>query len=166
MLPSVYLKPGEAYFGQCPGLVTTVLGSCVSVVMSSRTCKTVALCHAMLPTCNREHACDGDGECAFRYVRCSVRSMVRMFEKKGISRDRITVKLFGGSDILMGGKGADADTVGRQNLRVVMETIISEGLAVEAFDTGGACGRKVMFFTDSGAVLVKQTKLAPAGKGR
>lgn len=157
-LPSVYLKPGEAYFGRRTGLVTTVLGSCVSVIMKSSTCKTVAMCHAMLPSCNKEDTCGTDCGRAFTYVRCSVMSMLSMFEKRGIGRGRIIVKVFGGSDILDEESGTHCTTVGRQNLRAMKETLTGQGIAVTAFDTGGPYGRKVMFFTDSGAVFVRRTK--------
>lgn len=157
-LPSVYLKPGEAYFGRRSGLVTTVLGSCVSIIMKSGTCSTVAMCHAVLPSCDREDTCGADCGRAFRYVRCSVLSLLSMFEKKGIGRGGIIVKVFGGSDILDENSGTRCTTVGKQNLRVVKETLTGQGLAVAAFDTGGPYGRKVMFFTDSGAVFVRRTK--------
>jgi chemotaxis protein CheD len=68
------------------------------------------------------------------------------------------VKVFGGSDILDENSGTHCTTVGRQNLRVVKETLTGQGLAVAAFDTGGPYGRKVMFFTDSGAVFVRRTR--------
>jgi chemotaxis protein CheD len=157
-LPSVYLKPGEAYFGRRPGLVTTVLGSCVSIIMKSSTCDAVAMCHAVLPSCDREDTCGTDCGRAFTYVRCSVLSLLDMFEKRGIGRGHIIVKVFGGSDILDENSGTHCTTVGRQNLRVVEETLTGQGLAVTAFDTGGPYGRKVMFFTDSGAVFVRRTK--------
>ncbi len=159
-LPSVYLKPGEAYFGRQPGLVTTVLGSCVSVIMKSSACSTVAMSHAMLPSCDREDACGADCGRAFTYVRCSVLSLLGMFERRGIGRGGIIVKVFGGSDILDDHDGTYGTTIGRQNLQVAKETLTGQGLAVAASDTGGPYGRKVMFFTDSGVVFVKRTKPA------
>ena len=48
-LARVYLKPGELHFATGPTVVSTVLGSCVSVTMFDRLSGAAAICHALLP---------------------------------------------------------------------------------------------------------------------
>ncbi len=48
-LPVYYLRPGELHIADHPGIVTTVLGSCVSVTMFSRRREVGAICHGLMP---------------------------------------------------------------------------------------------------------------------
>lgn len=91
--PIVYLKPGELFVSRESAIVSTVLGSCVSVTMFSPELRMGAICHALLPVEN------SSGE-SFRYVDTSILSMLEEFGRHGISRTRLEVKLFGGSSML------------------------------------------------------------------
>lgn len=152
-LPIVYLKPGELYFAEEPTLVTTILGSCVSIVMyNSRLC-TGGICHALLPT----------GSCAsdegLRYVECSVHRMLETLHERGIQRHEIEVKLFGGSDILkISRTESRIKTIGRQNIDRALAIIREEGLNLVSSDLGGSMGRKLFFYTHTGEVLLKRQK--------
>ena len=61
-------------------LVTTELGSCISVTMFHPESRIGAICHALLPRENMK------GE-AFRYVDTSILKMLERFTGYGISRD-------------------------------------------------------------------------------
>ena len=152
-LPIVYLKPGELHYAEKPTLVTTVLGSCVSVIMYNKRFCIGAICHALLPAGN---CLDGE---RFRYVECSVRRMIEMFATAGIGPNEIEVKLFGGSDILATPQeGARAKTIGRQNIESALAIIEAEGLSVTSSDLGGFTGRKIFFYTHTGEVLLKRQR--------
>lgn len=154
--PLIYLKPGEMYFGERPALVRTILGSCVSVTMFNPRLKIGAICHALLPACRTEDPCDAACAALFRYVGCAVRGLVSMFEQKGICRHEITVKVFGGSDMMMPGSGTKSISMGEQNIHAAKEVLLKEGLAVAGFHVGGTFARRVLFFADTGEVLIKQ----------
>ena len=62
-LPFVYLKPGELYIAWEPTVITTLLGSCVSVVFYLAEPKVTAACHAMLPFQGYKH-----DQAPFRFV--------------------------------------------------------------------------------------------------
>lgn len=148
----IYLKPGEMYFGETPGTVTTVLGSCIAIVMHNRRLRLGAICHAMLP----DGICDEGG---LRYLNCALTEMLDRFLARGVGCAEIEVKLFGGGDVLMpAGGGTRGKTVGRQNIETAMELIEREGLKLVSYDLGGPSGRKILFRTDTGEVLVKRLR--------
>ena len=79
---------GNALRGQ-PSLVITVLGSCLSVTMHDRADRASAgICHGLLPACEDRTVCPTGCREGFRYVDCSIRQMLRLFEKAGSPRRR------------------------------------------------------------------------------
>jgi chemotaxis protein CheD len=150
-LPVIYLKAGEMHYADKPSLVITVLGSCLSVTMHDRKAGIGGICHGLLPGC-------GQG---FRFVDCSIRQMLRLFEKAGSRRRDIEVKCFGGADMFtrtIEKKGIVS--VGRQNIRTAEETLAREGIRIVKQDVGGLGGRKVFFYTHTGEVLLKRLSAA------
>ena len=146
----IFLRPGQVFFTNRPSVVTTVLGSCVSVTMFSADHRCGAICHAILP----EEKDPGD---ACRYVDSSIMKMLRAFSRNGIDYSRIEVKLFGGSDVLpVVEAGKQRATVGQQNIEAAMRVIERERLNLAASDLGGVRGRKILFRTHTGEILLKR----------
>jgi chemotaxis protein CheD len=151
-LLNVYLKPGELHITDRPTIISTVLGSCVSVVMFSDRPQLAGMCHAMLPFNGGTNGHD-----VFRYVDSSISYMVKKFEHQGIRRSEIKVKLFGGADVLYYIEDdKERHTVGKKNITKAFETINNEKLSLLMSDVGGTSGRKIFFFTHTGEILLKR----------
>jgi len=152
----VYLKPGEMHFAEQPTLVVTVLGSCVSITMFSRSAGLGAICHGLLPSCKGQLQCGGDCLDGFKYVDCSIRRMAVLFYQRGVRRSEIEVKCFGGADMFNRDINTrEAVSVGNQNLTIAQQVLASEGLSLKVSDVGGRRGRKILFYTDTGDVFLK-----------
>jgi chemotaxis protein CheD len=154
-IPIFYLQPAEAHFSRAPSLVMTVLGSCVSVTMFSAHPGFGGICHVLLPEC-RIDCCDGGCDSTFRYMDCAVKRMAERFAAEGIRSTEIEVKIFGGSDMLTIKKEKKFMTVGRQNIEAARNRLHDEGLRIRASHVGGTFGRKILFFTHTGEVLMKK----------
>jgi len=157
-LPDIYLHPGEMFISDRPALVSTVLGSCISVTFFSPRLKVGAICHGLLPTCKKEKAsCAGNCADGLRYVECSIKRMTKQFTALGIRNSEIEVKVFGGADMIKYGlKNGNPETVGRQNTKIALSTLKDRNFQVKAFDTGGSRGRKLIFFSHTGEVFLKR----------
>lgn len=161
-LPVVYLKPGEMHSAEKPTVVVTVLGSCLAVTMFNRRRGLGCICHGLLPHCyrpeNREVPCPDD----LKYVDYSIRQMVKVFDRHHVPRSEIEVKCFGGADMFTQ-RNADARvaSIGKQNIIAAEKTLESEGLAVRVKDVGGRQGRKILFYTHTGEVLLKRLSSNP-----
>jgi len=144
-----YLKPGEVVVSRQPVLVTTVLGSCVSVTMFSPSQGVGAICHAMLP---------GAGVKAhdLLYVETAVRYLYGKMKKYGGIAD-LVVKLFGGAQVLDAANySLTRLTVGEQNVTGAEAEIKRLGLKVAKSDTGGVSGRKLLFSIKNGDVYMRK----------
>lgn len=144
---TVYLRPGELYVADQPTIVTTILGSCVSITMFSRRLRLGAICHALLP--------EGPAEEAFRYVDGSILHMLQRFTLLGVTCAQLEVKMFGGADLLPYPKSR-LISVGRRNVEIAREVLNSEGLTLLAEDVGGRRGRKIIFHTHTGDIWLKR----------
>ena len=105
-LEKIYLKPGELMVAEEPVMVTTVLGSCVSVTMFHPETGAAAICHAMLPHGGTATAL------SMSMPQCIIWSDISGME---IPRKEIQVKLFGGADMF------NSVGAGRRTLRRMAE---------------------------------------------
>lgn len=154
---SIYLKPGEYYFGYHSVRITTVLGSCVSVSMYHHPSKLAALCHAVAPDCGIGTACKEKCVEFHRYVNCMVPAMAHSFFSRGIRPKEMEVKLFGGAAMLdTAGRKASRTSVGAMNIIAARKALQQLGLHLESTDVGGFAGRKIIFNTSTGEVLLKR----------
>lgn len=149
LLEKVYLKPGEMVTTEETLMITTVLGSCISVTMFHQKTGAAAICHGMLPY--------GKSSASFKFVDTSLRYMMHYFDSLKISRKEIQVKLFGGSDMFTTGQPSVRSlTVGWQNISAARSCLAEYGLVPTAADVGGKVGRKLIFTTDTGSVYIKK----------
>jgi chemotaxis protein CheD len=157
----IYLKPGELRITDRPEIVTTVLGSCVSVTMFSGRLHLAAICHGLLPRWTQRRLSGGGRNEGLKYVDYALRCMVAELESRGAEPREIEVKLFGGADLLSpGGSDAQSLSVGRQNILAAVEVIEQERLTIRKRDVGGMVGRKLHFHSHTGLVLLKRLKAA------
>ena len=148
-LPKIYLKPGELLVAEDPVKVLTVLGSCISVTMYAARTGVSAICHAMLPT--------DSGSDNFKFVDSSLQHMLEYFKQHRITRGEIQVKLFGGADMFcLTDPGSKERSVGAQNINMAQKCLRAAGFNPTVSDVGGDQGRKLIFHSDTGVVLLKR----------
>ncbi|QEM67986.1 chemotaxis protein CheD [Geobacter sp. FeAm09] len=149
-MSNVYLKPGELFIARCPALVSTVLGSCVAVVLHAPRSGVGGICHAMLPGGDAEHD-------DFRYVDKAVPYLYNRINALCGGAGSIEAKLFGGAAVLNSGvRSEGAPSVGCRNIAAALQALDTLGVKVAAADTGGSRGRKLFFYSHSGEVFVRQ----------
>jgi chemotaxis protein CheD len=152
-LPVHYLKPAEIFISDQPAIVTTTLGSCVSVVFFNRRQRLGAICHALLPSSH-------ESDHKFKFVDSSIAWMLDHFILRGIKPSQLQVKLFGGSDMLESFREQSSATIGQQNIHKALEIFKDRGLKITSSNVGGINGRKIFFYTHTGKILMKRIKKA------
>lgn len=132
-----------------PGVIRTLLGSCLGVVLYDRLEKFGGVAHVVLP--DSRGATDQPGKFADTAVPGLVKDLERLAGRP--IRPRLTAKIFGGASMFQTtGNGMD---IGRQNQEAVEKALTSLGISVVARDLGGTAGRRLTFFTATGVVSVK-----------
>lgn len=139
-----FLKPGELAVLNTPTIVTTILGSCVAVVLFDPQSYLGAICHAVFPK--------STGEQDLKYVDQALSRMLASFDRRAINRNQIVTKLFGGAKMF----SKDQLGVGSKNVDAALKGIEKSGLALTASDIGGVLGRKLIFNSQTGEVFIKR----------
>jgi chemotaxis protein CheD len=140
---NIFLRPGEIFVSKNPVMVTTILGSCVSVTMFANRLRMGGICHARLP--------HGRGANPLDYVDTAIVCTARILDRMGVKRDETKVKLFGGAEVLNQVCGS-GKSVGRRNIETALEMIEGLGLHLSGRAVGGSLGRKLCFQTSTGWV--------------
>lgn len=144
-----YLNIGEIIISPEPIVISTVLGSCVSVCLYAPVAKMGGMNHYAHPRLLSHYGQDED----YRYGDVSIRVMVEELERlTGEPRATFTAKVVGGASELAGeGSGLG---VGRDNVAIAHEMLREFGIRIVGEDAGGALGRKALFHTATNRLQV------------
>lgn len=156
-LPKVFLQTGDCFIGVTPTLVTTILGSCLAVVMHVPKMGIGTICHAFLPDSSEHKRNLGHEPQICRFVDTALMNMLETLDKIGVPRRDIVIKMFGGSSgIAVRGMENSTYDIGRRNVEMAKKLLKFARLNVAVHDIGGNQGRKLMFHTLTGEVWVKK----------
>ena len=155
---TIYLKPEEMAFCQSPTVVSTVLGSCLSITMHHQRSGFGAICHAFLPQCPCKNWCreTNRARCPkkYTYVDCVLPEMMNRFHRCGYQMQEVEIKIFGGANSLT--ETLNSPSVGSLNIAEAMEIVKRQRLRPKVADVGGRRGRKIRFFSHTGEVQLKR----------
>lgn len=139
-----FLRPGEHYCGQDDLWVTTLLGSCVSVVLWDPLNRLGAMCHFMLAR-RRLHRVvamthsHSDG----LYGQEALRWMESALTARGCPVGRCEAQVFGGARI--GSLASAAAGIGEDNVRLAVAWLDEHQVHLRRADVGGAQARRIAF---------------------
>lgn len=164
-IPLAHLKIGECIVSTRPLLVSTVLGSCVSVCFHHPATSTGAMFHAMLPTI----AMARDSKPCCKFVDSAMDLIVTRLGRLGIPLAGVECKLFGGGFTIQPDRKEHLRhvvDVGSKNVEVARQALSDLGLKVLCEDVLGRFGRKLFFATHTGEVWMRPVYCsAPAAAG-
>jgi chemotaxis protein CheD len=142
-----YLFPGTIFVHKDQHLVTTVLGSCVSVCLWHPKAQVGGINHYLLPLWN------GEGLPTPKYGNIAISRLIEKVRSIAGSGELIA-KVFGGASMWSRTEGALA--VGERNVELAFKQLKEENIKVVSQDVWGEMGRKVIFDTQSGSVLLRR----------
>lgn len=145
---SHYLYPGMMFAKNGQYIITTILGSCVSICLWDPILRIGGMNHFLLPLWN------GEGLPTPRYGNVAIAMLIANMVSLGSRRETLKAKIFGGASVLESVGGLLE--VGSRNITLAEETLQTENIGVLGYDVGGTVGRKIIFFTESGDVFVKK----------
>ena len=132
----VSVVQGEFKISSDPGLLlSTILGSCVSVCLHDPVAQIGGMNHFLLPF--------GEGDGTNRPVRYGLFAMemlINALMKEGAKKSRMQAKLFGGAKI-----SNDFRDIGQSNVAFARDFIATEGIQSLAESLGGGNARRVVY---------------------
>lgn len=153
--PTHYLNIGEIIISPEPIVISTVLGSCVSVCLHAPISKMGGMNHYAHPKLQSNYGQDED----YRYGDVAIRALVdAMEEATGEPRATFTAKVVGGAtEIAAENSGLG---MGKENVQQAFTTLRALGIKVIGEDVGGTQGRKALFHTATQRLQV--AKIVPS----
>ena len=150
------ILPGELYVSTHGEMISTVLGSCISVCIRDKNKGIGGMNHFMLPTDSEfssESWGDNPATSASRYGNWAMEYLINAIIKRGGEKKNFEVKVFGGGQMM-----AKMTDIGQKNILFVYQYLAEELLKIEASDVGDVFARKVLYFPDTGNVKVRRIK--------
>ena len=139
------LYPATVFVDSVPTLVSTILGSCVSVCLYDTKLMHGSINHYILPYWN------GHDESTMKYGNLSIIKILEELLKLGSKYEDIVAKVYGGAAIIV-----DIPTnfhIGERNIKIAVEILNELKIPVIASNVGGNSGRKIVFNTYTGEVV-------------
>ena len=160
----INLLAGElAFLPHSGDVVTTVLGSCVSVIFHVPGSVSM-VSHALLPSSKANN-----GQCfdscpspcqnripvnsENRYVTCSLKYMIGELKKRHIHPWQVQTSLIGGANVLQCREQEEG--VGYKNVAKAREILNHNGFVIQREHTGGNVGRNIRYISESNTIMVK-----------
>lgn len=150
-----FLFPGTIFAEPLEYLISTVLGSCVTVCLWDHVARKGGMNHFMLPLWN------GEGLATPKYGNIAMEKLLAKVLSSGCHRENLVAKVFGGANV--SGTGLEVFMIGDRNIMLAMQMLEELRIAVVAKDVGGRVGRKIIMNSASGVVLVGKGKKAVTG---
>ena len=128
-------------------MVTTVLGSCVSVCFWDKKLMVGGINHYMLPLWN------GEGLATPKYGNIAINKLHEKMLRMGCKPKDLVAKVFGGGEVLAVTHAVL--NVGQRNVVLAQDMLKEMNVPIISKKVGGRTGLKLLFNTSTGTVLVK-----------
>jgi chemotaxis protein CheD len=140
-----HLHPGFIYVSGKPTIITTVLGSCISLCLHDRRLKIGGMNHYIFPRVT------GSDDHTARYGTAALPALLKTFKEFGSRREDLVAHIIGGAWLEV---SDGSRQIANENCKLAIDFCSRNGIRVLSENTGGTMGRKVIYFTELHEVLV------------
>lgn len=131
---------------KAPAILTTLLGSCVAVVMQDQTAQIGGLAHVVRP-----HEAPGASGRPGYFADTAVPALLDGMLRAGARRNRIMARITGGSEML---ETASGSSIGDKNRRALTDELNMSGITFGGFSPFEGKGCFVILDLSSGRLMV------------
>jgi chemotaxis protein CheD len=139
-----FLEPGFVVMPSGPTVISTVLGSGVSVCLYDRKRAVGGMNSFQLPLIREK------GKTTTRFGNVAVRILIRMMVEDGSKIKNIEAQIIGGAH----NPEICQQDMGRENVRIARRILARERIPVTSEDIGGSKGRKIVYSTHTNEMAV------------
>ncbi|MBO5100352.1 MAG: chemotaxis protein CheD [Treponema sp.] len=149
----ITIYPGEFWSSSGPELISTVLGSCVSITLHDPISGIGGMNHFMLAK-NSNPIQDKNDRLLGRFGDHAMSMLIEDMECKGAVISRCYAKVFGGGNIFNVQNG-NKNHVGESNIKFALEFLENHKIPIKSSDVGGTLPRKIFFDPVTSKVYLK-----------
>jgi len=158
-----FLHPGQHYVTRRPAVLSTLLGSCVSVCLYDPIARVIGMNHFLLATRHpaSEPVLQSD---AGRYGMGAMELLINDMLKHGAKRAQLRAKAFGGGNVLATRLSdlPDRFSIGKINVEFVRRYLDNDGIPLVAHHLGGDFGRQIRFDSSDFSVYMRRVPIKSA----
>lgn len=145
-----FLEAGYLFLSTKSTVVSTVLGSSVSVCIYDRKRKVGGINHFQFPFTGEKN------QATARYGNVATIALVRMMVNDGSGIKHLEAQILGGAH----NRSVSTKNIGLKNIMAARNVLTREKIRIVSEDVGGEKGRKIIFNTDvSEIAVIKVEKL-------
>ena len=148
------LRVGMADLNVCKspdGITTLGLGSCVGVCIRDPTAKVGGMVHAMLPDSTQIE----NNSNRAKFADTGIEDLVKKLVAMGGNKARFEAKIAGGAQMFAFQNKSDMVRVGERNVEASKKKLRELGIPLRAQDTGLNYGRTIVFYPETGELLIR-----------
>lgn len=146
-----FLESGGIFACWQPYCVATVLGSGVAVCLCDPVARIGGMNHFILPKKEEKPG----SKYMTHFGNQSLPHLLDMMYKMGARRYNITAHIIGGA---FSPNHSSSKSIGKKNIEIAKKYLKKNKIEIVNEDTGGIWGRKVLFNTNSGEIVVYKSK--------
>lgn len=161
------LHAGQLFFGRTDRIVTTLLGSCVSVVLWDPQSRYAGICHFALPSRRDAEATASQPDA--RYADDCFTLFERATSERGVPLSRFTARVYGGGNLMERHRTAAStlseeqrQPIGDNNAAAAFEHLMAHNVKIREADVGEFGYRNVRFDMGTGIASVTFTAFGGA----
>lgn len=131
------------------GILRTLLGSCVGVVLYERKRKLLGLAHVVMPDSL------GRSQPVGKYADTAIPETIRRLEAlSGVSRLALSAKIAGGANMFAHVTPVATRPIGDQNMAAIERILMALDIPIVGRHLGGTVGRRLVADAESGSVEI------------
>lgn len=137
---------GQTAVGDRNTRFTSVLGSCVAVILWHPRYSLAATAHVVLPQSHGQNGQPG------KFADTAILYLLEELSRRGCPRAGLVAKIAGGANMF---GTAGPLQIGDENVEIVRRLLKQAGIPIAAEDVGGTSGRKITFSCATGELVVE-----------
>jgi chemotaxis protein CheD len=148
------VKVGMADLNVCKspdGITTLGLGSCVGICIRDPVTKIGGIAHAMLPDSKQIE----NNKNRAKFADTGIEDLVNKLVAMGCKKSRFEAKIAGGAQMFAFQNKSDMVRVGERNVEASKKKLRELGIPLRAQDTGLNYGRTIIFYPESGDLVIR-----------
>lgn len=142
---------GEYYVTNKNEIISTLLGSCISICLMDEFNRVFGMNHFLLPCANEN---DANLQDKSKFGNVSVDLLISKMENMGAKKENFVAKVFGGGRVLK--SSSSIIQVNEHNISFINMYLEEKNIPIASKDVGGDFGRMIYFNTIDGSVYVKK----------
>lgn len=139
-MSDIFLLPGRIATIAESGVIRTVLGSCIAVILYDPVKLLAGVNHYLLP----EPTSENEPQNRLKYGIFAIPDLVQALIDRGAAPSRLCAEVYGGAAVV--NQLAGNFLIGDRNQKMAEFYLSRLRIPIVSMDVGGQCGRKIVFY--------------------